>query len=287
VNGFAKSLAAGLVAFGIGAAPAWAQSVFDDVDECDLLAAHPADPERLTDGVADGAIVPRLAVKACEAAVKQSPKELRFAYQLGRAYLAANRKDNATEQFKRAADGNYAAAFAAQAEIGVDSVNGEKLSDLITSAASIRTAEAALKALADLHAKAAQGGFTPSQQRVDALTFDAALYTQPIVGQISKGEFDTARTASQQPDVRAYVYTLATNLMGQCGPVLDAKTVARLASYRFGGAITAEQEEGPAVSIQPLVGEIDAHRFVRRHGCDGPVPQIILFLPLSLYLEKP
>ena len=84
-----------------------AQSVFDDVDECDVLAAHPADPERLADGVADGALVPRLAVKACEAAVKQNPNELRFAYQLGRAYLAANRKDNAAEQFKRAADGNY------------------------------------------------------------------------------------------------------------------------------------------------------------------------------------
>ena len=91
--------------------------MFNDVDECDLLAAHPADPERLADGVADGTLVPRLAVKACEAAVKQNSKELRFAYQLGRAYLAANRKDNAAEQFKRAADGNYAAAFAAQAEL--------------------------------------------------------------------------------------------------------------------------------------------------------------------------
>jgi hypothetical protein len=264
-----------------------AQSVFDDVDECDLLAAHPADPERVADGVADGAMIPRLAVKACEAAAKQNPKELRFAYQLGRSYLAGNRKDNAAEQFKRAADGKYAAAFAAQAEMGVDSVNGEKLSDLITSPASIHIAGETLKALADLHTKAAQGGFTPSQQRADALTFNASLYTQPIVGQISNGEFDAARTASQQPDTRAYLYTFTTNLIGQCGPVLDAKTVARLAAYRFGGAITAEQEESPSVSIQPLVGEVDAHRFVRRHGCDGPVPQIILFLPLALFLEKP
>jgi hypothetical protein len=287
VNDLLRGLAAGLFALGTAVGSARAQSVFDDVDECDLLAAHPADPERLADGVADGALVPRLAVKACEAAAKQNPNELRFAYQLGRAYLAANRKDNAAEQFKRAADGNYAAAFAAQAEMGVDSVNGLNLSELITSPASIHTAEDTLKALTALHAKAVQGGFMPSQQRAEALTFDASLYTQEIVGQISKGDFEAARTASQKPDVRAYLYTLATNLMGQCGPVLDAKTVARLASYRFGGAITAEQEEAPAVAIQPLVGEIDAHRFVRRHGCDGPVPQVILFLPLALYLEKP
>src|SRR6202023_83825 len=76
-----KSSAQRCVGFAVGAMismfaqPASAQqSVLDDVDECDSLAAHPSDPERLADGVADDAIVPKLAVAACEAAVKRSPE---------------------------------------------------------------------------------------------------------------------------------------------------------------------------------------------------------------------
>lgn len=266
--------------------PLSAQSALDEVDECDLLAAHPADPDRLADGVADTSIVPRLAVKACEAAVKQNPNELRFAYQFGRALVAANRKDAAAAQFTRATAGNYAAAFAAQAELGLDGVSGQNLAELINSPESIKVAQDAVKRLADLHTKAVQGGFALSQQRVEAMTFDPAAYAHRIVGKISAGRFEDARTESQSADVRAYIYSFSTNLISLCGPVLDAKAISSLLTYRFGGAITAEQEETPPVSFQPLVGEVDAQRFVRRHGCDGPLPQVLLFIPLALYLQK-
>ena len=41
-------------------------SVLDLVDECDVLAAHPDDTQRMAEGVADDQIVPRLAIMACE-----------------------------------------------------------------------------------------------------------------------------------------------------------------------------------------------------------------------------
>ena len=141
--------------------------------------------------------------------------------------------------------------------------------------------------MAGLHAKAAQGGFAPSQQRADALTFDPSLFTQEIIGQISKGDFDAARTASQKPDVRAYLYTFATNLWGSAARCSTPKQWRALPPTVLAGRSPPIRKRAPAVAIQPLVGEIDAHRFVRRHGCDGPVPQIILFLPLALFLEKP
>lgn len=264
--------------------PPEAASVFDDVDECDLLAAHPGDPLRVAEGVADGSIIPRLAVRACETAVRQHPNELRFAYQLGRAYAAADRSREGQGQFERATAGNYAAAFAAKAELGVDNFSGETKNSILSY---VKTAQSVLAGFADLHAQAVQGGFSASQSRIEALTFDPAIYTQAILGQISKGEFPAASASSQQPDIRAYLYTFATNLMGQCGPVLDAQAVVNLAIYRFNGKITAEQEDSPAVAIQPLVGEIDAQRFVRRHGCDGPIPQYLLFRPLALFLANP
>lgn len=267
--------------------PLYAQSVFDAVDECDILAANPLDPERMAEGVSDDAIIPRLAVSACESAVKAAPAELRFAYQLGRAHLAAGHKDAAEAQLKRAAQGSYAAAFAAQADMGVDSVKGQNLHELVNTTDSIRVAGNALKSFAELHGKALQGGYAASQHRMEMLSFDATIYTHKIVGEINRGDFNAARQEAQKPDVRAYLYTFITNIISQCGPVIDAQTVARLAAYRFGGSITTEQEDSPAVGIQALVGEIDAQRFVKRHGCDGPVPQIVLFLPLSLYLEMP
>src|SRR5688572_14032548 len=87
-------------------------SVFAQVDECDVLAAHPDDPERLADGLEDDAIVPRLARMACDRAVRRSPGEARFVFQLGRALLAAGQEADATARFRQAADRGYGAAVA-------------------------------------------------------------------------------------------------------------------------------------------------------------------------------
>src|SRR5262245_41094931 len=66
-----------------------------EVSDCDTYAAHPDDVNRWAPGVADGAIVPGLAVQRCSAAVSKSNKTPRFHFQLGRALLANGHPDEA------------------------------------------------------------------------------------------------------------------------------------------------------------------------------------------------
>lgn len=61
-------------------------SVYGQVTECDRLAAHPSDPDKLTEGVATAALMQALApaIAACEQAVAADPDNPRLNYQLGR-----------------------------------------------------------------------------------------------------------------------------------------------------------------------------------------------------------
>ena len=84
--------------------PSKVSSTFDGEHECDRLAAHPDDPDRMAKGVAMTEIVPRRALVACESAVTEYPGEPRFHYQLGRSLAASGRHEEAVAACQRAAD---------------------------------------------------------------------------------------------------------------------------------------------------------------------------------------
>ena len=89
---------------------------------CDDLAGNPLDPQRVGRGVPTDEIdVPR-AITACEAAVALFPGELRFQFQLGRAYRSAGRYDDAVRLYRAAAERGYAGA---QNSLGVMYSRGE------------------------------------------------------------------------------------------------------------------------------------------------------------------
>lgn len=84
--------------------------------DCDLVAAHPDDPDRPDDvpGVAFELLEPKKAIAACERAVKAQPAVARFAFQLGRAKEKAGDARAALGLFeKSAAAGSVAAMTAA------------------------------------------------------------------------------------------------------------------------------------------------------------------------------
>jgi hypothetical protein len=265
-----------------------AQSVLDEVGECDVLAAHPADPQRMADGVPDAAIVPRLALRACDQAARAGGNDFRHVYQYGRALLAAGKPDQAREQFAKAAGGSYPAAIAAAADLTVAErpASLPSAADAEGVAAAIGEWSGRLGVASSAHGRAAAGGLAPSRQRALALSLDGGDYTHPMLGQIASGRFAEAQATAGQPQTRAYLYAFTTNLIAQCGPAgLPAAAVARLAVYRFGAGAQAGQEDSPIVGIQPLVGEIDAQRFVRRHGCDAAGVQGLFYFALSGFLE--
>jgi tetratricopeptide (TPR) repeat protein len=264
-------MAMSLMTSALFALPASAQSasVFDDVDECDLLAAHPSDPERLADGVADDAIVPRLAVTACEAAAKRSPEIARFAFQLGRAYAAANRAKDAALQYQKAADQDYGAAFA-------------YLGDAYQFGRGV-TADVP-KAL-EAYKKAAAKGFAPADGQIEMLTFDRNMYVVPAIGMLYDGDASTLRSADT-PALQAYLFGFVMALGSECGPVLPPKAVSNLYSRRYPQTWTPEADMPVNVSVMGSVAEYDAKLFLRRHGCEGPVTDRIKTNLNRLYVDS-
>ena len=73
-------------------------------NECDALAAHPADPGRKADGVPLNKIDAPRAVAACRAAVSQYPDAVRLHFQLGRAYHSGNNYDLAISEYRKVAE---------------------------------------------------------------------------------------------------------------------------------------------------------------------------------------
>ncbi len=79
--------------------------------QCDLAAAHPADPERVGPSVAFRSIDPQRAIPVCEAAVAEFPAEPRYKALLARAYDRAGRGADAVRLSEAAMEQGYLAAW--------------------------------------------------------------------------------------------------------------------------------------------------------------------------------
>ena len=80
------------------------------VHECDRVAAHPEDNERVSPGVQWRDLEPSATVTACREAIAAYPRTRRFHYQLGRGLLKAGQYEAAIEIFGPLADHGYAMA---------------------------------------------------------------------------------------------------------------------------------------------------------------------------------
>jgi hypothetical protein len=120
---------------------------------CDTYAAYPLDQQRRGPGVPFDKLDPQLAIPACEAAVRQSPKDYRLIFQLGRAYHKAQNFAAAITQYRKAAEEGFASA---QNNLGNMYRAGEGVpKDLVEAVAWYR--------------KAAEQGFAPAQDSLSQL----------------------------------------------------------------------------------------------------------------------
>ncbi|MBL8571970.1 MAG: hypothetical protein JNK84_23085 [Phreatobacter sp.] len=244
------------------------------VHECDLLAAHPFDPQRMAEGVADDRIIPRLAIRECEAAHKETPQDPRFAFQLGRALLAAGRAEDAVKQFRVAAEAGHAAAWA---YIGDAHQLGQG------AAPSPPEAFAA-------YGKALAGGFTRAQSLLDQLNFDRSLFASSVLDDLFNSRHAALRTRmtsgpeSERWPERAYFFSLAQKLVSECGRILTPDAMLRLYNLRFGSGWSGEAEARVGMTVYASVGDYDGNTFVRRHGCEGPTSKQI-FAGIVEYLR--
>lgn len=251
---------------GAAAAQPKDSSVFELVQDCDLLAAHPEDPQRMAEGVADDAIIPRLAITACQGPAERSGEDARFAFQLGRALLSQGRKREAVAQFEKAAKADYAAAHA-------------YLGDAYQFGYHVPVDSA--KAI-EHYRKAIAGGFESARRQIDQLTFDPSRFVAGAIGDLYGGRFDALRKAD--PKLRNYVFNFAQQIMEACGPVLEPPNVPGLYIFRYPPGWTIQTDEQIGVAVQTSVGEYDAGAFLTRHGCEGPVAKR-LFLNMNQFFK--
>lgn len=75
--------------------------------ECDRLAAHPEDPDRVAPGVKQSQVDLPAAIAACETAVKADPRNPRLRYQLARVYGYSGQGEKAAPHRAAAVEANY------------------------------------------------------------------------------------------------------------------------------------------------------------------------------------
>lgn len=93
--------------------------------ECDRLAAHPDDPNRVAEGRAQGAIDLPAAIAACERAVAADPRNPRLNYQLARVYGYSGQGAKAIPYRKAAVDADYPQALFVVGYITLLGLNGQ------------------------------------------------------------------------------------------------------------------------------------------------------------------
>lgn len=207
---------------------------------CDRLAAHPRDPQRIAAGVADGAIIPITARKACAEAAEAENAPPRIHFQLGRALLAADEKANARNAFILAARQEHAGATAM---VGRFYENGWTL-------------EADLAQAAKLYQRAAEGGFGPAADWRDRIVFVADTYHDPALGLILSGE-----ATGGDATVSAYNAAAYQAIDAACSLRLPRDRVAWLYYWLEQGKDTAAQTRGAR----------DGRALIARHGCNSPI----------------
>lgn len=230
-------------------------SVFDLVEECDVLAAHPDDPERMATGVADDAIVPRLAILACEQSIENDPDEPRFQFQLGRALLAVGRKTEAVVRFQKAADSDYAAARAYMGDAYQFGLGTKQ-----DTAKALQSYQAALK-----------GGFEAAKSQIEQLKFDGSRYVSSTINAIYRGNFRSVRSQSSNAILRNYLFSFTHGLLQECSSFLKPHNLVGLYVFRYPSGWTPKADEDIRIAVQTSVAEFDAASFLKRHGCEGPV----------------
>lgn len=131
-------------------APAWCTAVSAteaspptaSVTECDRLAGHPSDPDKVVAGVSQSEVLswPEAATRSCELAVSRDPANARVRYQLGRVLFYTGRHADALPHLEASAAARHRQAQFVLGLLYTDGVPGVLEPDACRAAALWRDA---------------------------------------------------------------------------------------------------------------------------------------------------
>ena len=137
---------------------------FEDFHQCDEYAAHPNDPNRWAQGVADDLIVPGPAIKYCRDAVAEHPDTPRFMFQLGRALWAARKDEEGLQIFLELEEAfEYGPVYAYLGDAYLYGIGGAEVDEELA---------------VTLYQIADEGGFQPASEVLAALSADLTVEQQ-------------------------------------------------------------------------------------------------------------
>ena len=233
----------------------FSQEESSEVHRCDEVAAHPDDPAKWAQGVAEEDLLPGPAVKLCTEAVEEHPGTARFHFQLGRALWAAGRIEEGVEAFLVAQEMEYAPAYAYLGDAYAEGlVPGEEADPVFAQ---------------ELYALAAEGGFEPAAAMLEeGGAFTAEGGTRPGTAArpglrlpnpdffkhpdwltaLHDGEF---ATLLQVEGVNLYLEGIQDFMQPEnyrmvdpaCSAVADVRLGPRLAAIRMGVGLDSSNEE--------------------------------------------
>lgn len=178
--------------FGFVAAPA-----AQEITECDRLASHPRDPDRVTTGVPSSDVDIAAGIAACEAAVEANPDSARAHYQLGRVYFYADEVEQAMPHLEIASAANHRQAMFVLGYILDTGLKGAEKDTCRAEALWARSARAGrLAALVSYPHHVVRGRFAGCEVSVStaemtgflekAETFDLDYYQRVLVADIAE-----------------------------------------------------------------------------------------------------
>ena len=98
----------------------WSQAAANNtqqIENCDLFAAHPFDPKKRAAGTTYTQLQPNAAIYSCNAAILSQPNEGRLHFQLGRALEKANQLQQAIAAYQRAAQLGHGGGYSNLGEL--------------------------------------------------------------------------------------------------------------------------------------------------------------------------
>lgn len=99
-----------LAAASLGVSPA-ARAIAPNITDCDRVAAHPADPDKVLPGFDRSQIDLPKAIEICRRVLAEQPESARTAFSLGRVLFYAKRTDESLPMLERAAAQGYRQAL--------------------------------------------------------------------------------------------------------------------------------------------------------------------------------
>lgn len=188
------------------------------VRKCDVLAAHADDPEAFAGGVSDARLDAPQAIAACETAIRLD-KSPRLTFQLARAYLKADRIEDAIAQLLVAAEQQHGGALAYLGDLVLDGAPGldadPALARSLYEKAVASGYEPAKKVLSEFEDKTEEFETAEREEASSGPSGKLNPYSYPqVVENIERRQFDNIEY--DETWVKSYLYNIADNIRAVC-----------------------------------------------------------------------